>query len=281
MQGLLSIAQYDQEYIYRANNSADLLPLEVREARLRAKVVENELVSARLEMLERLAVTADLKEDSSGEHGYRVGRLAALLAERLGWSRDACSAIERAARLHDIGKIGIPDRILLTTQELKDAERHLMSAHTLIGAELLAKSDVPDLRVAEEIAKYHHEWWDGSGYPKKLAGSRIPLHARIVALADVFDALTHGRPFAEPWPIDRAIAEIRERRGTHFDPELADHFLDLIGALRAAHQDLDEYLGRAGRQSPFLQARRKIRALLAEEDASGPAQLAPAETSRH
>ena len=119
--------------------------------------------------------------------------------------------------------------------------------------------------MAEEIARYHHEWWNGAGYPSKLAGKRIPIHARIVALADVFDALTHGRPFAEPWPMDRALEEIRTRRGTQFDPDLTDRFVGLVETLRAEHSDLDAYLGMAGRNSPFLQARNKIRLMLAEE----------------
>jgi putative two-component system response regulator len=216
-------------------------------------------------MLERLSVTADLKEESSGEHGYRVGRLSSIIAKALGWSNDSLIAIEAAARLHDIGKIAVPDRILLKSMELVDAERHFISTHTLIGAELLAKSNIPQRRMAEEIARCHHEWWNGEGYPEKLAGKRIPIHARIVALADVFDALTHGRPFSSPWPMDRAIEEIRSKKGTQFDPELTDVFLDLIGRLRAEHADLDEYLGRAGRNSPFLQARNKIRLMLAEE----------------
>jgi len=216
-------------------------------------------------MLERLAVTADLKEEDSGEHGYRVGRLAALIARALAWKADAIQAIDVAARLHDIGKMSVPDRILLSATELKEAERHFISAHTVIGAELLAKSNIPQLRMAEEIARHHHEWWNGEGYPSKLAGKRIPIHARIVAIADVFDALTHGRPFSPPWSMDRAIEEIRNRKGTQFDPELTDIFLDLIAKLRIEHQDLDEYLGRAGRNSPFLQARNKIRQLLAAE----------------
>ena len=140
-----------------------------------------------------------------------------------------------------------------------------MSTHTTIGAELLAKSNIPQLRLAEDIARYHHEWWNGEGYPSKLKGKRIPIHARIVALADVFDALTHGRPFSKPWPMDRAIEEIRNRKGTQFDPELTDVFLALVERLRNEHEDLDEYLGRAGRNSPFLQARNKIRMMLAEE----------------
>jgi HD-GYP domain-containing protein (c-di-GMP phosphodiesterase class II) len=119
--------------------------------------------------------------------------------------------------------------------------------------------------MAEEIARHHHEWWDGTGYPAKLSGKRIPIHARIVALADVFDALTHGRPFAAPWSIDRAIEEIRGRKGTQFDPDLTDRFIELITRLRAEHENLDEYLGQAGRNSPFLQARNKIRLMLSQE----------------
>jgi len=232
-------------------------------------------------MLERLAVTADLKEEQSGEHGYRVGKLGALIAETIGWSKEARSAIELAARLHDIGKIGVPDRILLKSQQLRDAERHLMTAHTLIGSELLAKSDIPQLRMAEDIARYHHEWWDGSGYPAKLAGKRIPIHARIVALADVFDALTHGRPYAPAWPIEKALEEIQARRGTQFDPELTDRFIELVHRLQKEHPDLDEYLGRAGRNSPFAQARNRIRLMLEEGRERVEKQVAPASQTVH
>lgn len=243
----------------------DLQALELREARLEARVAEAEASAQRSEMLERLAGTADLKEEASGEHGFRVGKLVSLLASDLGWSTDRSKELETAARTHDIGKIAMPDRILLTSKELQAAERHFMSTHTTIGAELLGKSNIPQLRMAEEIARYHHEWWNGEGYPSKLKGKRIPIHARIVALADVFDALTHGRPFSPPWPIDKALDEIRARKGTQFDPELTDVFLSLIEKLRNEHEDLDEYLGRAGRNSPFLQARAKIRQMLADE----------------
>ena len=239
--------------------------LKQREAQLRAAVAEKAAIDSRIEMLERFAVAADVKEEASGEHGYRVGALASLLAKDIGCSRNECFAIELAARLHDIGKIGVPDRILLNSQELKEAERHFMATHTILGAELLAKSNIPQLRMAEQIARSHHEWWNGEGYPSKLKGKRIPLHARIVALADVFDALTHGRPYAEAWPIDQALAEIRNRRGTQFDPDLTDLFVELIERLRKQHADLDGYLGRASRDSPFLQARNKIRVMLASE----------------
>ena len=159
----------------------------------------------------------------------------------------------------------MPDRILLTSKELQEAERHFISTHTTIGAELLGKSTIPQLRMAEEIARHHHEWWNGEGYPSKLKGKRIPIHARIVALADVFDALTHGRPFSPAWPIDKALEEIKARKGTQFDPELTDLFLDLIDRLRREHEDLDEYLGRASKNSPFLQARNRIHQMLADE----------------
>ena len=245
-----------------SGQGADLQAFECLHATMRARAAEGVAEHSRAEMLERLAVTADLKEDASGEHGYRVGRLSALLASKIGWPDEAARSLELAARLHDIGKIGIPDRILGSSQALKDAERRLMEAHAGIGAELLAKSDVPQLRMAEDIARHHHEWWDGTGYPDRLGGNRIPLHARIVALADVFDALTHGRPFSAPWTADEALAEIRARCGTQFDPRLCDRFLELVGQLRAEHADLDSHLAIAGRNSPFRHARQKIRDML-------------------
>jgi putative two-component system response regulator len=260
---LLSLPQCDTSKSF-ATESDDLRAYKSKESALRAMVAENDAINARIEMLERLAIAADLREESSGEHGYRVGRLASFVGESLGWNRDACYVIDLAARLHDIGKIGMPDRILLNSNELKEAERHFIRTHTIVGAELLANGKSPPLRMAEEIARHHHEWWDGSGYPSKLSGKRIPIHARIVALADVFDALTHGRPFAEPWPIDRALEEIRNRRGSQFDPDLTDVFLRLIERLRSEHADLDAFLGQAGRDSPFLLAREKIRRMLAE-----------------
>jgi putative two-component system response regulator len=153
-----------------------------------------------------------------------------------------------------------------------------MSTHTVVGAELLGKSNLPELRLAEEIARYHHEHWDGTGYPSRLSGKRIPIHARIVALADVFDALTHGRPYAPAWSIDKALEEIRSRRGTQFDPELTDTFLALVEDLRREHADLDAYLGEAGRNSPFLQARDKIRLMLEGERHAENIAAAAAET---
>lgn len=238
--------------------SAESTRLARQEAALRGKVAEQELFQSRIEMLERLAVTAELRDDSTGEHSYRVGMLSALIADEYGCDHETCFMVELAARLHDIGKIGVPDAILLKPDKLNDAERQIMRTHTTVGAELLSKSNIPHMQMAEEIARHHHEWWDGSGYPGNVSGTAIPLSARITALADVFDALTHKRPYKEPWPIDAALAEIARLKGAQFDPQLTDVFLVLIARLKKEHLDLDGFLGKAAQASPFLQARSKI-----------------------
>jgi putative two-component system response regulator len=232
--------------------------LKRREAALQGKVAERELFLARVEMLERLAVTAELRDDSTGEHSYRVGRLASLLAHEFGCDDDTCFMIEMAARLHDVGKIGVPDAILLKPDKLNSAEQEVMRSHSTVGAELLSRSNIPHMQMAEEIARHHHEWWDGSGYPSRLSGTAIPLAARITALADVFDALTHKRPYKLAWPIDEALTEISRLKGRQFEPQLTDLFLAMMARLRREYQDLDAYLGQAARNSPFLQARARI-----------------------
>jgi putative two-component system response regulator len=232
--------------------------LKRREAALRGKVAERELFLARVEMLERLAVTAELRDDSTGEHSYRVGKLAALLAHEFGCDDDTCFMMEMAARLHDVGKIGVPDAILLKPDKLNSAEQEVMRSHSTVGAELLSKSNIPHMQMAEEIARHHHEWWDGTGYPARLSGTAIPLAARITALADVFDALTHKRPYKPAWAIDDALQEIARLKGSQFEPQLADLFLVLVTNLRRTHSELDGYLGQAAQQSPFLQARARI-----------------------
>jgi len=240
----------------------DLGTLEKERADLRSRVAEHKAIMSRLEMLERLAVTADIREESSGEHGYRVGRLAALLASHIGWSKHDVEVLELAARLHDIGKIGVPDKILGSCGGLKGEEQTFMRMHTEIGAELLSNSDLPDLKIAKVVARHHHERWDGTGYPDKLTGRRIPIHARIVALADVWDALTHGRPYADPWPEQAAMDELTRQRGSQFDPNLSDAFLTVISRLKDAHPNLDKFLSDTAPTSSFLEVRRKVRSLL-------------------
>jgi len=234
-----------------------------REVRLRDQLVEQvahqELMKSRIEMLERLAVTAELRDDTTGEHSYRVGKLASLLAQDFGCDDDTIFMIDLAARLHDIGKIGIPDGILLKAGRLNDTEMKLMQTHAMIGSEILAQSNVPHMKMAEEIARFHHEHWNGDGYPFGIGRTAIPLAARITALADVFDALTHRRPYKEAWSVDMALDAIATLKGKQFDPELTDLFLALVPRLlREVGGDLDQYLGQAARESRFIQARRKI-----------------------
>jgi putative two-component system response regulator len=188
-----------------------------------------ELEKTRLESLERLARLAEYRDDATYEHPQRVGRTAALLAERLGLAPDVVDAIRKAAPLHDVGKVGVPDRILLKPSRLTAAEFELMKSHTLIGSEILAGSSWPVLQLAEQIALSHHERWDGTGYPDGKVEDEIPISGRIVIVADNFDALTHSRPYAEAWDADKAAAEIRRQSGQHFDPDVVDAFgsLDL------------------------------------------------------
>lgn len=192
-----------------------------------ASARSEELARARREVLTRLAVAADCRDDQTGEHTERVGRTSAALAAAYGFQGESVRLIESAAPLHDVGKLAIPDSILLKNGPLSPDERQAMQAHTTIGAAILADSEVPELRLAETIALCHHERWDGAGYPNGLQGLKIPIAARIVALADVFDALVSPRPYKEAWPLDRAVAEIRAQRSRQFDPHLAECFLGL------------------------------------------------------
>ena len=189
--------------------------------------MSEELAQTRLESVERLARLAEYRDDATYEHPQRVGRTATLLAAKLGLAPDVVEGIRRAAPLHDVGKVGVPDRILLKPGRLTAAEFELMKSHTLIGAEILSGSTWPVLQLAEEIAISHHERWDGTGYPDGKIEEEIPMSGRIVIVADNFDALTHSRPYAEAWDPDKAAAEIRRQSGQHFDPAVVDAFGEL------------------------------------------------------
>ena len=236
--------------------------MEHREVALLDKVAsqaaQREALKARTEMLERVAAMACLREDATGLHPYRVGKLAALLAQELGWDEETVFMVELAARLHDIGKIGIPEGLLMKKRRLTDAEIKLVRTHVLIGADILAQSNVPHLKMAEEIARFHHEHWDGGGYPFGLAYSAIPIAARITALADVFDAMTHGRLYEQAQSTNDALAAIAALRGKQFDPELTDLFRALVLRLQREVGALDAYLSQAAHESSFIRAHRKI-----------------------
>ncbi len=196
---------------------------------LEERVLERtrELERAKLDALDRLALAAEYRDYSTQEHAQRVGRTAARLAASRGLSAESVNIIRRAATLHDIGKLGVPDAILLKPGGLTDEELSIMKTHTQIGFEILTGSSSELLRVAAQIALTHHERWDGTGYPAGLAGERIPIAGRLVAIADVFDALTHDRPYKNAWSIAEAIGEVEHASGTHFDPRVVQAFLDL------------------------------------------------------
>lgn len=186
------------------------------------------LVMAQNEILDRLAIAAEFRDDETGEHTRRVGRLAERLAFKAGMSATEALLLRKAAPLHDIGKIGVPDHILLKEGPLSPEERRVMERHVQIGAEILSGSHFPLLRAAEGVARFHHERWNGSGYPHGASGSRIPLDGRIVAIADVFDALTHERPYKSAWMVGDALAELQRHRGIFYDPRLVDLFVEMI-----------------------------------------------------
>jgi hypothetical protein len=179
--------------------------------------------------LHRLALAAEYRDDNSPEHTQRVGALAARMARELGQDGRMVGLIRQGAPLHDLGKIAIPDSILLKPGRLEPEEFEVVKTHAVLGARVLADSDSEVLGVAEEIVRSHHERWDGDGYPDGLAGADIPLPARLVAVADVFDVLVHERPYKEAWTVEDAASEIRSGAGTQFDPDVVAAF-DALGA---------------------------------------------------
>jgi CHASE2 domain-containing sensor protein len=200
---------------------------EVLDARVRERTAE--LHDAQLEIVRRLALAAESRDEETGDHIDRISGLCYELGRAIGLDEDEAELLRHASVLHDVGKIGIPDRILLKPGKLDPDEWEIMKTHAQIGASILAGSDTPLLQAAEEIALSHHERWDGSGYPRGHAGEAIPLNGRICAICDVFDALLSERPYKRAWPRDEALAEIRRQSGSHFDPELVDAFLALQG----------------------------------------------------
>jgi putative two-component system response regulator len=186
-----------------------------------------ELQASQIETLERLALAAECRDDNTGQHTQRVGHTVAMLAGALGLNATEAFLLQRSAPLHDVGKIGVSDSILLKPERLSTEEFDTMKQHTLIGARMLSGSRSRLLQQAEAIALSHHEHWDGNGYPHGLTGDGIPLEARIVAVADVFDALTHARPYKTAWPLEAAVSEIRAQSARQFDPQIVEAFLTL------------------------------------------------------
>ncbi|HEX9388012.1 MAG TPA: HD domain-containing phosphohydrolase [Anaerolineales bacterium] len=186
-----------------------------------------ELEATQVEILERLALAAEYRDDDTGEHTKRVGKTAAQIAEALDWSAGDVELIRRAAPLHDVGKIAIPDSILLKPGKLTPEEFELMKTHTSLGAQMLSGGEFPLLQLAEQIALTHHERWDGTGH-LGLREDAIPLAGRIVAVADVFDALISERPYKQAWPLNESLEEIKRQSGRQFDPRVVEAFLKVV-----------------------------------------------------
>jgi putative two-component system response regulator len=226
------------EVLLRIANMLDIrsltLELRAKNATLEDRVRERtrELEESHIETFERLALAAEYRDDDTGQHTRRVGRMAALLGQELGLAPDVVQMLERAAGLHDVGKIGVPDAILLAPRKLTVEEFEVVKSHTVIGAKILSGSASPLMMMAEEIAWSHHERWNGRGYAGAIA-DEIPLMGRITTVADVFDALTHERPYKEAWPLERAIDEIAGQRGEQFDPGVVDAFVTIQEHLAA------------------------------------------------
>ncbi len=213
----------------------------VLEERVRQRT--KELHDTQIEVLHRLSMAAEYRDTDTGHHVKRISSTCALLGEACGLPLKDCDTLYHASSMHDIGKIGIPDNILLKPGRLTAAEWDIMKGHTSIGARMLSGGQSDLLKMAEIIALSHHERFDGKGYPQGIAGEDIPLVGRITCLCDVFDALCSKRPYKEAWPIDKAVEEILQGAGTMFDPDLVHEFKALLPNLlevRECHTDTEE-----------------------------------------
>jgi len=199
-----------------------------------------EIEEAHMEMLERLAIAGEKRDDDTGEHTARVGRVCGLIAKELGCDDIYVDTIKIAARLHDVGKIGVPDSILLKPSKLTDSEFEVVKTHAAIGAEMLTNSKSKLFQMAEKIAGTHHEKWNGRGYPNGLKGKEIPLEGRIVAVADVYDALTNDRPYKDTWTHEAALEELFRSADSHLDRKVVEAFSRLFDKGIVVPEDLKE-----------------------------------------
>ncbi len=236
VQSLLKVKTYNDHM----RNYQQELEAEVAKRTEELQQAFEKIKETSLETIYRLARAAEYKDEDTGTHVLRMSHYAAAVACKLGLPEDKTESILYASPMHDVGKIGIPDRILLKPGKLDWDEWKVMKQHTIIGGRILSDSETGVIKLAEVIALTHHERWDGSGYPKGLKGEGIPIAGRITAIADVFDALASKRPYKEPFPLEKSLDIIREERGTHFDPAVVDAFLavtDKIIDIKEQFQD--------------------------------------------
>lgn len=187
-----------------------------------------EIQETRLQIVQRLGMAAEYRDEETGNHILRMSHISTLLAKNIGWNNSECELMLLASPMHDIGKIGIPDNILLKPGKFESDEWEIMKTHASIGGKLLDGDSSDLMHLAKEIAISHHEKWDGSGYPNGIKGEAIPISGRIAALADVFDALTSERPYKKAWTVEDAINLIKDNSGKHFDPKLVDVFMEQL-----------------------------------------------------
>jgi putative two-component system response regulator len=227
--------------------AVDYIPKPVNPAIVKARVATHlslvsvdELLQTQLEIIQRLGRAAEYKDNETGLHVIRMSHYSRLLALAAGFTVRAADKLFQAAPMHDVGKIGIPDHIMLKPGPLDEEEWKVMRCHPRIGAEIIGEHDSPLLKSALTIALTHHEKWDGSGYPRQLRGEEIPLIGRIVAVVDVFDALTTERPYKKAWTVEDALALIQRESGKHFDPELVRIFMSILPAVLEVKQRWSE-----------------------------------------
>ena len=226
------------EALARIKNMLDvrLLNNQVRQQNLHLdeKIRERtqQLFDTRLDVIQRLGRAAEYRDNETGMHVIRMSKFSELLAQANGMTQEECELILNASPMHDIGKIGIPDRILLKPGRLTPEEWEVMKTHSSIGGEILSGSSSELMKMAESIALTHHEKWDGSGYPGQLRGDDIPIEGRIVAICDVFDALTSDRPYKKAWTVEEAVEELDKCAGKHFDPNLVAKFKSVLDEVR-------------------------------------------------
>jgi response regulator RpfG family c-di-GMP phosphodiesterase len=194
----------------------------------KVRVKTKDLRQSRLSIIAKLARVAEFRDKETGGHIYRIGRSSVLVGRSYGLSTDACEYIFHASLLHDVGKVGIPDSILLKNGPLSAEERAIMQTHTIIGSDILGGEEGKLLKSAMEIARFHHERWDGRGYPEARSGEAIPIMARICAIVDVFDALLSARPYKDAWPVEKAVEFVRGESGAAFDPLVVSAFLTTV-----------------------------------------------------
>jgi putative two-component system response regulator len=228
----------------RLRNEVDGRTRALHEATERLERLQEDLRIAREETILRLARAAEFRDDETAAHLQRMSHYCYLLGKKRHLDEYTCEMLRIASPMHDVGKIGIPDHILLKPGRLTPDEYTIMKQHAEIGYQILSGSDSPLVKLAANIAHTHHEKWDGSGYPRGLEGESIPVEGRIAAVADVFDALTSERPYKKAWPLEDAVALLERGRGAHFDPELVDSFIGAMDeVLEIKHEFLDHAHG--------------------------------------